>query len=60
MSAIGRTASQVGGIDMGSEIAKVSYDIYQADATARDLKRAAKDLGITEDDLESCRNPEGY
>ena len=57
MSAIGRTAAQVGGIDMSNEIAKVSNDIYQADATAKDLKRAAKDLGLSQDDVEACRNP---
>jgi len=57
MRAVGRTAAQVGGFEMGSKIAKVSSDIYAADATARDLKSAAKDLGLTEDDLEACRNP---
>ena len=57
MSAIGRTAGQVGGVEMSSEVSKVSNDIYQANATAEDLQRAARDLGLTEDDLESCRNP---
>lgn len=57
MSAIGRTAAQIGGADMSREIAKASSDIYAANATADDLQRAAKDLGLTEDDIESCRNP---
>jgi len=57
MSAISRTAAQVGGADMSSQIAKTSGDIYAANATGSDLKQAAKDLGLTEDDVEACRNP---
>ena len=57
MSAIGRTAAQVGGVEVSSEISQASYDVYAANATAADLKSAAKDLGLTEDDVESCRNP---
>ena len=57
MSAIGRTAAQVGGADVSSEVAKASSDMYAANATAEDLQRAAEDLGLTEDDIEACRNP---
>lgn len=57
MRAVSRTAAQVGGFELGNKIAKVSGDVYAADATAKDLKRAAKDLGLTEDDVEACRNP---
>ena len=57
MRAVSRTAAQIGGLDMSNQLAKVSGDIYSANATAADLKRAAKDLGLTEDDLEACRIP---
>lgn len=57
MRAVSRTAKQLGGFNMNSQLAKVSGDIYAANATAADLKQAAKDLGLTESDLEACRNP---
>ena len=57
LKAVSRTAGKLGGIDMNSQIAKTSSDIYDANATAADLKQAAEDLGVTEDDIESCRNP---
>lgn len=57
VSAIGRTAGQVGDVEMSSEIARASSDMYAANATAEDLQRAAEDLGLTEDDIEACRNP---
>lgn len=57
MRAVSRTAAQIGGADMSSQVAKLSTDVYSADATATDLKQAAKDLGVTESDLEACRDP---
>lgn len=56
-SAITRTAGRLGGGDTSQKIAQASYDVYAVDATAKDLSAAAKDLGLTEDDVEACRNP---
>lgn len=56
MRAVTRTASQIGG-DVGYDIAQTTYDIYNVNATAADLESAAKDLGLTTDELEECRNP---
>ncbi len=56
MRAVGRTASQIGG-DAGYDIARTTYDIYNVNATAADLESAAKDLGLTTDEVEECRNP---
>jgi len=57
MRAVTRTATQVGGGGAMQDLARASSDIYAADATASDLKSAAKDLGLAESDLEECRNP---
>ena len=53
-SAAGRAGSRFG---VGQDIAKVSRDVYDANATANDISAAAKDLGLTEDEVEECRNP---
>lgn len=57
MRAVTRTATQLGGGSTAADIARTSSDIYSANATAADLESAAKDLGLTEDDVEACRNP---
>ena len=57
MKAVTNTAVRFGGNDFMREIAQTSNDIYNVDATARDWDRAAKDLGITTDDIEACQNP---
>lgn len=57
MRAATRTASRFGGGSAAQDISRVSADIFAADATASDLQSAAKDLGITESDIEACRNP---
>lgn len=57
MKAVSRTATQFGGSAAMQDIARVSSDVYAVDATAGDLQSAAKDLGLTESDLEECRNP---
>lgn len=57
MRAVSRTATQVGGGSTAAAISQTSSDIYNANATAADLDSAAKDLGLTTDDLEACRNP---
>lgn len=53
LSAVTRTATGSGNY----EIAQKTNDIYSASATADDLASAAKDLGLTEDDIASCRSP---
>jgi peptidoglycan hydrolase-like protein with peptidoglycan-binding domain len=58
MSAISRTSSQFGGGGVASTIGQVSSDVYSVTATADDLSGAAKDLGLTEDEVEQCRNPQ--
>lgn len=56
MRAVSRTASRVGG-DAAYDIARTTSDVYDVNATAADLESAAEDLGLTESDLEECRNP---
>ena len=57
--AVTNTAARYGGgSDLARQVSETSYDIYRADATAGDWERAAEDLGLTQDDLEACRNPQ--
>lgn len=56
MRAAGRVAGRMGG-DVGYDIARTTRDVYDVNATSADLASAAKDLGITESDIEACRNP---
>jgi len=53
LSAVTRTATSSGNYEIGQK----TNDIYSASATADDLASAAKDLGLTEDDVASCQNP---
>lgn len=55
MSAVGHGAS-LGGYD-ASKVTQVSQDVYSANATAADLSAAAKDLGLTEEEVSECQNP---
>lgn len=57
MSAVSRTSSQFGGGGLAGDISRTTRDIYSVNATAEDLEAAAKDLGLSEDELEECRNP---
>ncbi len=58
MRAVTNTATRYGGNnDLARQVSETSYDIYRADATADDWERAAEDLGLTQDELEACRNP---
>jgi hypothetical protein len=57
LSAVSRTSSQFGGGGLAGDIARTSNEIYSVNATAEDLSTAARDLGLTEDELEECRNP---
>ncbi len=56
MRAVSRTASRLGS-ELAGDIARTSRDIYDVNATADDLESAAKDLGLTQEDVEECRNP---
>ena len=57
MRAATRTASRFVGSDTAQAISRTSRDVYDVNATAADLSSAAKDLGLTEDEIEQCRNP---
>ena len=57
LSAVSRTSSQFGGGGLAGDIARTSNEIYSVNATAEDFSAAAKDLGLSEDELEECRNP---
>ena len=52
MSAAGRVASRFGNQD----VAQVTSDIHSTGATADDLAGAARDLGLTEDEIAACQN----
>ncbi len=54
MRGVGRLAGQFGDYDM----AQTTNDVYQAGASAGDFAQAAKDLGLTEDDVAACQNPD--
>jgi len=54
MRGVGRLAGQMGNYD----VLETTGDIYEAGATSEDFSRAAKDLGLTEDDVEACQNPD--
>jgi hypothetical protein len=59
MRAVTNTASRFGGgSDLARQVSETSNDIYNVNATADDWERAAEDLGLTEDELEACRNPQ--
>ena len=57
MSAMSRTATHFGNNELAQSMSQTTYDLYEADMTAKDLKSAAKDLGLTRDEVEECRNP---
>lgn len=60
MRAVTNTAVRFGGgSDLARQVSETSYDIYNVNATADDWERAAKDLGLTQNELEECRNPAG-
>lgn len=45
------------GLGVGSDVARVTHDVYTANATAEDFAAAAEDLGLTPEDVEDCQNP---
>jgi peptidoglycan hydrolase-like protein with peptidoglycan-binding domain len=56
-SAVTRSAARLGGDEISSGIAQLSADVYTAGAVADDFKGAAEDFGLTESDIDACRNP---
>lgn len=56
-SAVSRTASQYGSAGTIADLTSTADQVYSADATMGDLKGAAHDLGISESDIEACKNP---
>lgn len=50
---IARTASRQGNHD----VSRAASDVYRVNADASDLASAAKDLGLTEDEVRACQNP---
>lgn len=56
-SAISRSTGQFGSPEVAGQISSTTSDIYSVDATVSDLEGAAKDLGLSESDVEACRNP---
>jgi hypothetical protein len=57
LSAVTRTSGQMGASGLSSDIYRTTSDIYNVNATAEDLSGAAKDLGLSDDEVEECRNP---
>ena len=54
LGAVTRTAARGGNY----EVARTAGDIYSATATADDLASAARDLGLTEDEIAACQTPQ--
>jgi len=52
LGAVGRVAGQFGGADL----ARAANDVAVASATADDLAAAARDLGVTEDEIAACES----
>lgn len=53
LSAASRVASRLGNQD----VARATGDVYTAGATAEDLAGAARDLGLSEDEIAECDDP---
>ena len=56
-SAVSRTASRYGGSEVASEISTTANDASSINATITDLEGAARDLGISQSDIDACQNP---
>jgi peptidoglycan hydrolase-like protein with peptidoglycan-binding domain len=57
LNAVSRTASRFGGGDVATQISTTTSDASSIDATITDLEGAAKDLGISQSDIDACKNP---
>ena len=58
MRAATRTMNTFGNSEIASQVSRTSYEIYSANASIEDVQSAAIDLGISESDVEKCRNPD--
>jgi hypothetical protein len=58
VGAVGRIAGRHAPSDVAVDVARVSADVYDANATAADLAEAAEALGLTPDDVAECENPD--
>ncbi|MBT8075563.1 MAG: peptidoglycan-binding protein [Gammaproteobacteria bacterium] len=58
LSAVTRTSRQFGDGGLASDISRTANEVYNVNATANDLEQAGKDLGLTPDEMEACRNPQ--
>jgi peptidoglycan hydrolase-like protein with peptidoglycan-binding domain len=56
-NAVSRTTSRFVGGDTAAQIATTTGDINSVNASLNDLEGAAKDLGISDSDIEACQNP---
>lgn len=57
LNAVSRTSRQFGDGGLAGDISRASWEVYSVDATAADLEAAGKDLGLTPEEMEQCRNP---
>jgi hypothetical protein len=58
LRSLARAVSRIGGNDVAEVLADVQGDIYDINLTREDLASAAKDLGLSEAEVEACRNPQ--
>lgn len=56
-SAVSRTASRYGGGEVASQVSTSANDASSINATISDLEGAAKDLGVSQSDIDACQNP---
>lgn len=56
-SAVSRSASRYGGGEVASQVSTSANDASSINATITDLEGAAKDLGISQSDIDACKNP---
>jgi hypothetical protein len=50
-----RAVSRLGGNEIAQKVTEVQGDLYNINATVSDLESAARDLGLSEADVEGCR-----
>jgi len=56
-SAVSRTASSYGGSEVASQVSTSANEASSINATISDLEGAAKDLGVSQSDIDACQNP---
>jgi peptidoglycan hydrolase-like protein with peptidoglycan-binding domain len=55
---LARVAGRVAGrFALGGNLVQAAHDIYETTTDLDDLSEAAKELGLTQGDVEECRNP---